>query len=222
MSRLAEYLQAADRDNTRRSYQSAIRHFEVEWHGLLPATGDSVARYLSDHAATLSLNTLRHRLAALSRWHGDQGFPDPTKGPLVRQVLKGIRTVHPAMEKRARPLQIEALQHVSDWLDRGIQLAHEQQDQRRALRLTRDRALLLLGFWRGFRADELVRLQVEHLELTPGEALVCYLPRSKGDRQMKGRRFSCPALSRLCPVSAIEAWLLQSQLAQLEQLAPRF
>jgi integrase len=213
MSRLVDYLQAAERENTRRSYASAIRHFEVEWKGLLPATGDSVAQYLSDHAETLSMNTLRHRLAALSRWHSDQGFSDPTKQPLVRQVLKGIRALHPSIEKRARPLQLEVLQQVCDWLDRGIELAREQHDHVRLLRLTRDRALLLLGFWRGFRADELVHLQVEHLDLKPGEGLTCYLPRSKGDRQMKGRRFSCPALSRLCPVAAMEAWLSLTALA---------
>lgn len=120
MSRLDQYIEAAERENTRRSYASAIRHFEVEWKGLLPTTSDSVARYLADHAVTLSINTLRQRLAALSRWHADQGFADPTKSPMVRQVLKGIRAVHPASEKRARPLALDALHHVNDWLDRAF------------------------------------------------------------------------------------------------------
>ena len=106
MTRLAQYLEAAERDNTRRSYASAIRHFEIEWKGLLPSTADAIARYLAGHAATLSINTLRQRLAALSRWHNDQGFPDPTKSALVRQVLKGIRSVHSVPEKRARPLEL--------------------------------------------------------------------------------------------------------------------
>lgn len=87
MSRLAQYIEAAERGNTRRSYASAIRHFEIEWKGLLPSTADAIARYLADHAATLAINMLRQRLAALSRWHMDQGFPEPTKSPLVRQVL---------------------------------------------------------------------------------------------------------------------------------------
>jgi len=65
VNRLNEYLTAADRDNTRRSYESAIRHFEVEWQGLLPATGESVAQYLSDHAATLALNTLPAKTPAV-------------------------------------------------------------------------------------------------------------------------------------------------------------
>lgn len=164
------------------NYMSALRHFEVECGGLLPATADSVARYLADHATTLSLNTLRHRLAALSHWHQEHGFTDPTKASLVRQVLKGIRTVHAGPEKRARPLQLDVLQQVADWLERGIVTAHTRGDAAATLRILRDRALLLLGFWRGFRADELVNLRIEYLESIHGEGLICYLPRSKGDR----------------------------------------
>lgn len=214
MSRLNEYLEAADRETTRRSYASAIRHFEIEWRGFLPATCDSVARYLADHAATLSLNTLRHRLAALSRWHVDQGFPDPTKSPLVRQTFKGIRSRHPAAEKRARPLELDMLQQVDTWLNRGIAIAASHDDPSRLLRHARDRALLLLGFWRGFRADELVHLRIEHIEVVAGEGLTCYLPRSKGDREFEGRSFQCPALSRLCPVAAFESWVALSGLVE--------
>ncbi len=83
------YLGAATRANTQRSYASAIRHFEVEWGGHLPATTDSVARYLADYAEQHAINTLRQRLAALARWHIEQGFADPTRTPLVRKVLSG-------------------------------------------------------------------------------------------------------------------------------------
>ncbi|WP_252374186.1 site-specific integrase [Hydrogenophaga sp. 2FB] len=207
MTRLAQYIEAAESDNTRRSYASAIRHFEVEWKGLLPSTADGIARYLADHAATLAINTLRQRLAALSRWHTDQGFPDPTKSALVRQVLKGIRSVHNVQEKRARPLELAVLQQVDHWLDTAISHAQQSGDRSAVLRHTRDRSLLLLGFWRGFRSDELVNLRVENIAVTPGQGMTCYLGRSKGDRQHQGRVFRCPALSRLCPVAAFNAWI---------------
>ena len=209
-----KYLDAANRENTRRSYASDIRHFEEEWGGFLPATVDSVSRYLAEHAESLSLNTLRRRLAALSRWHQDQGFPDPTKSATIRQVLKGIRALHPEQEKRAKPLELLVLQQVSDWLEDGIAVAVERKDRGSTLRHTRDRAMLLLGFWRGFRSDEIINLRVENIKITPGEGLVCYLPRSKGDRQMRGREFSCPALSKLCPVEAVSAWLSVSGLSK--------
>ena len=210
MSQVETYLEAANRKNTRRSYASAVRHFEVEWKGLLPATTETIARYLADHAATLSLNTLQHRLAALSRWHTEHGFPDPTKAPVVREVLRGIRTLHPAKEKQAKPLQLDTLQRIDTWLQQAAAAERVQGHRAGELRHLRDRALLLLGFWRGFRADELVRLRIEHIEVEPGEGLTCFLPRSKGDRNAEGRTFRCPALSRLCPVSAYEDWLAAS------------
>lgn len=36
MNKIDQYIQAATRDNTRQSYQAAVRHFEVEWGGFLP------------------------------------------------------------------------------------------------------------------------------------------------------------------------------------------
>ena len=206
MSSVEHYLQAATRANTERAYSAATRHFEEHWGGHLPATADQMARYLAAYAGQLSINTLKHRLAALARWHGDHGFPDPTRAPMVRQVLKGIQTLHPASEKRAAPLQLTHLGQVADWLDGAIKAARDRDDGAAMLRHLRDRALVLLGFWRGFRGDELLRLQVEHLEVVPGEGMTCFLPRSKGDRQLAGRTYKVPALSRWCPVSAIGAW----------------
>ena len=207
MNRVVDYIEAAERDNTRRSYASAIRHFEIEWKGLLPSTADAIARYLADYAPTLAINTLRQRLAALSRWHADQGFADPTKSPLVRQVLKGIRSIHAVPEKRARPLELAVLQQIDQWLDVAISNAQRSGDRPALLRQTRNRSLMLLGFWRGFRSDELVNLRVENIEVTPGQGMACYLGRTKGDRQLQGRVFKCPALSRLCPVTAFNAWI---------------
>ena len=207
MTRLAQYIEAAESDNTRRSYASAIRHFEIEWKGLLPSTADAISRYMADHATTLAMNTLRQRLAALSRWHTDQGFADPTKSPLVRQVLKGVRAVHSVPEKRARPLELVVLQQVDQWLDTAIGNAQRSGDRPALLRYWRNRSLMLLGFWRGFRSDELVNLRIEHTEVIPGQGMACYLGRSKGDRQLQGRVFRCPALSRLCPVAAFNAWI---------------
>src|SRR5574343_1952252 len=149
------YLDAANRSNTSRSYQGAVRHFEVEWGGFLPATPDSVARYLAHYADSLAINTLKQRLAALAKWHNEQGFADPTKAPIVRKVLKGIRTLHPTQEKQARPIQLEQLRTLVDWLDSRIA---DDGIGPTSLRYRRDKALVLLGFWRGFRGDELTRL----------------------------------------------------------------
>ena len=212
-SSVEHYLTAAERPNTRRSYESAVRHFEVEWGGFLPATADAISRYLADYGGQLAFNTLKQRLAALAQWHQEQGFPDPTKAPVVRKVLKGIRTLHPAVEKQALPLQISQIEQIVNCLDNLILQARQSQNHATELRHTRDKALLLIGFWRGFRGDELKRLQIENVQLTPGQGLQCFLPQSKGDRQLQGRTFRVPALARLCPVAAYEDWLAISGLS---------
>ncbi|MCP3050705.1 site-specific integrase [Xanthomonas euvesicatoria pv. allii] len=208
------YVEAAARANTQRSYASALRHFEVEWGGHLPATPDSVARYLADHAGVLATNTLRHRLAALAGWHREHGFVDPTRAPLVRKVLKGIQALHPSVEKQAEPLLLARLAQVDDWLAGAILAAQNRGAGADALRHRRDRALILLGFWRGFRGDELIRVHVEHLRLVPGEGMTCFLPRSKGDRQARGNTYKVPALSRLCPVTATWDWITAATLTE--------
>jgi integrase len=207
MNELDRYLQAATRENTRRSYRGAIEHFEVHWGGFLPATADSVARYLAAYAGVLSINTLKLRLSALAQWHNSQGFADPTKAPVVRQVFKGIRALHPVQEKQAEPLQLQNLQHVVTLLQVQAEQALARQDHAALLRCRRDIALILLGFWRGFRSDELCRLQVEHIKAQAGVGITLYLPRSKGDRENLGRTVQTPALQRLCPVQAYIDWI---------------
>ena len=214
MDKVSTYLEAATRPNTRRSYSSALRHFEEQWGGFLPATPDSVARYLADHAELLAHNTLEQRLAALARWHTDQGFVDPTKDPRVRQVLRGIRAMHPAAEKKARPLQLQVLQALDLWIEQKLAADAQRQQHGKAMRLKRDRALLLLGFWRGFRGDELLAMLVENVDLRPGSGMTWSLSRTKTDRGLKGTDFSMPALSRLCPVAAYEDWTTSAGLSE--------
>ncbi|MHA6907591.1 hypothetical protein ACQUJS_04010 [Ralstonia pseudosolanacearum] len=67
----------------------------------LPARADVMTRYFVGHVESLLANTLHARLLALAQWRQTQGFPDPTKAPHARKVIKGIATRHPVKEKRA-------------------------------------------------------------------------------------------------------------------------
>lgn len=201
------YLQAGTRRNTEKSYRAAVEHFEVVWGGFLPATGDSIVRYLADYADQLAISTLKQRLAALAQWHITQGFPDPTKTPTVRRLLKGIRTLHPVQQKQASPLLLNHLDQAVRWLEQEAATASEKNDFTTLLRCRRDIALVLIGFWRGFRADELARLQVENIQAQPGVGISFYLPHTKSDRQNLGTTFHTPALKKLCPVAAYANWI---------------
>lgn len=214
MNKVDRYLQAGTRENTRKSYRGAVEHFEVTWGGFLPATGDSIVRYLAEYAGQHAISTLRQRLAALAQWHITQGFPDPTKTPTVRQMLKGIRTLHPAQQKQATPLLLNHLQQAVGWLEREASAASERNDFKSVMRHRRDIALVLIGFWRGFRGDELARLEVENIQAQASVGITFYLPHTKGDRQHLGTTFHTPALKNLCPVAAYINWITVAGIAR--------
>lgn len=204
------YLRAARRASTERRYAQAIAHFETEWGGLLPASSESVVRYLTHYGDQLTSRTLRVNLAALARWHQQLGFTDPTKSSRVRDTLKGIQALHPQPVKQAEALALKELETCI------AQLAKELADPLPAVRLraARDQALILLGFWRAFRSDELSRLRIEHIQWRPAQGLEVFLPSSKSDRSNRGRVVKVPALKRLCPVAAYEVWLEASGLSE--------
>ena len=210
MSDVNRYVQAATRENTRLSYRAAIEHYEDVWGGFLPATAGSIASYLAHYASTLAISTLKQRLAALAAWHNEQGFPDPTKAPHVKKVLKGIAELHPFKEKQARPLQIEQLQAIDGWIT--TQLSQDNGNPVNFLKLLRDRALILLGFWRAFRGDELTRINIENVSVTADVGMEIFIPRSKTDRTSHGRSYRAPALRQLCPVTAFSEWVSAANL----------
>lgn len=208
-----KYIQAATRDNTRKSYQYAIRHFEVEWGGMLPTTAKSITQYLSDHAESHSVSTLRQRIAALSRWHIDQGFADPTKASIVKKVMKGIGEVHGQAPKQARPLQLSQLEMVIEHLEGLQRVALEQEEWPLLLRATRNKSLILMGFWRAFRSDELCRINAGNVSYVSGQGMEIYLSRSKTLKDGRGCSFKVPALNKLCPVTAYQDWIRNSGIS---------
>jgi integrase len=153
-------------------------------------------------------NTLRTHLAAQAQWHQQHGFDDPTKASRVRDVLRGIQALHPLPIKQAEALQLQRLEACIEGL--GEQMTSDQSAVR--LRAARDQALILIGFWRALRGDELFRLRVEHIQLREGLELEIFLASSKTDRDHRGRTLVVPALKRLCPVDAYQRWLLVNRV----------
>lgn len=190
---------AAVTKNTKRAYSSAVQQF-LNWGGLLPTDEDTVRRYLASHARILNARTLSHRLSALSKWHVQQGFYDPTATPAVREALSGVFRVYGKPKKQARALSLASLHQMLVALTMDMSLA-----------AVRDSALLQLGFLGGFRRSELVGIQVEDLLWEP-EGLTVLLPRSKTDQEGKGVLRSIPYGDQdpLCGPTALRHWLQKS------------
>lgn len=129
-------------------------------------------------------------------------------------MIKGIRTLHPDHKKQAAPLLLQHLEKVNEWHEHQVALATERNDLKTVMRHRRDIALILIGFWRAFRGDELARLQVENTQVEAGVGITFYLPQTKGDGQHLGdMAFHTPALKKLCPVDAYINWIAVAGIA---------
>ena len=196
------FLTAATTDNTRRTYRSAIRHFQA-WGGVLPCDESIVFRYLLAFAQKLNPRTLALRLTALSQWHRYQGFPDPAASATVRKTLRGIERVNGRPRQKAKALLLEDLELIVAYLS-----------TLEGLTALRDSALLQVGYFGAFRRSELVTLEVQYLQWER-EGLQITLPRSKTDQEGEGLEKAIPyGDSVCCPAKALRCWL---DVAQIEQ-----
>jgi integrase len=200
-----QYLRQAKSDNTRRAYRADWKHFEA-WcvaHELAPllAREETLVLYFSELAATHKVSTLQRRLAAISQAHQVAGFETPTRGPVIRNLLAGIRRAKgtaPAVKTPA--------------LTEDIRLMVRAMPD--SLLGCRDRALLLTGFAGAFRRSELVSLDVDDFAFER-EGAVVTLRRSKTDAAGQGRKIGIPLGSgKTCPVRALERWM---EAAKIEE-----
>lgn len=196
------YWQLATSANTRKAYQSDIRHFRMAG-GLLPTTTESVLHYLNQQAGLVNPRTLKRRLVAIKHWHTYQNFPDPTAHPLVKKTLSGIARTHGKPAEKAAVISVEQLIALSSHLISKATLA-----------ALRDNALLLLGFFGAFRRSELVVMSWQQVTFVP-EGVEILIPRSKTDPEGEGNICAIPyGQPPLCPVTALKQWQEQAELSE--------
>lgn len=208
------YRQAGKSRNTHDSYLRAVNHYRDVWGGLLPASSGQITDYIVHYAKDVKVSTTRLRLAALSKWHQSQGLYDPTRSAEVREVLKGISKLHQSQAKQAYPLTFEHLKVMVACLEDQKRQAITSHDHSQILRTHRDLALLLIGFWQGFRSDELSRVTAENVVIEDARLMRIFLPYSKTDAEAQGRTYTLRAFRAYCPVHAYQGWV---DLAGIEQ-----
>lgn len=196
------YIKAATSPNTRKAYQSDIRHFE-DWGGKLPASHEIIIDYLQSFATKLNSRTLARRIIALKHWHNYQGFPDPTRHPAIQKTLIGINRIHGKPKAKARPLTLE------DLLTLILTIEAEN-----SFTGFRDNALLQVGYFGAFRRSELVAIHCEHIEWKK-EGIDILIPKSKTDQENEGQYCGIPFGKKpFCPVTALKNWLDISNIKQ--------
>lgn len=207
------YREAGKSENSERTYKSAINHYRFEWGGQLPANPDAICRYLTTYAKTLKVSTLRQRLSALAKWHHEQGFSNPVAAPAVKQTMRGIAKHHHGITKQAYPLTFQHLLAICARLESEKLDAIKSKDEGAILRTHRDLSLILMGFWHGFRSDELSRVTAENVIANRHQGITIFLPYSKTDREASGSTYDMPALRAYCPTAAYLDWIQVSGIS---------
>ncbi len=198
------YIAAATSENTRKTYQSAVRRVQ-QWGLKLPCSEEHILTYLTENAQTLNPRSLSLHLSALSQWHTSQGFNDPTQSLLVKKTMKGIQRKHGKPKQKAKALRLE---HIATL----IKILQAKPDSKKKVR---DIALILIAFLGAFRRSELVSIQYEDIEWHT-DGIVITLPRSKTDQEGEGIARAIPSTAQetICPVRALIHWLELSAISE--------
>ena len=120
--------------------------------------------------------------------------------PLIVRVMRGVRRSVGVKRRRVAALRLEEMR---------LLLRQCPKD----LAGTRNRALLLLGFFAALRRSELVALVVSDMKRTD-KGLLVTIRRSKEDQNAEGRTIALPRTKdrKVCPTLALERWLAQSKI----------
>ncbi len=197
-----DYIHAATSNNTRKAYQSDVRHF-INWGGLLPASPDVIVNYLHQHASLLNPRTLHRRLTAIKQWHLTQGFIDPTSHPYIRKTISGIKNVHGKPKDKSPAMTLDDLKKITSVLSNSVRLID-----------IRNNALLQLGFFGAFRRSELIAIKWEDVSFSK-EGIEIIIPRSKTDQSGEGEIVAIPnGNDVICAVRALKLWEEYSGLSE--------
>lgn len=201
--RITKYSLVSIPENSERAYLGDVDAY-LNWGGILPAKPIDIAKYLVAHSDIHNVRTLRRRKSMLGKWHRENEHPDPTKHIMVDNTMKGISRIHNKPPRKVKPLTIRQVARLHQHLTRKIQNSEINSPQRR--KALRDRAMLTVGFWGCLRSDELVNIQVSHVNVTRSYVRI-YNPHTKTDVKVMGREKQLPTLPKYCPVSAVREYL---------------
>ena len=167
----------------------------------LPSTPATVALYVSSLSERLAMATIEQKLATIARAHRSAGFESPTRTHLVREIVKGARSVLGVAPHPKDPLLIEDIRRM---------VANCRDD----LLGIRDRSIILCGFALAARRKELASLRVSDLEWTEsGLVISCRGGKTNQEQECMKKAIVAGADQETCPVRALREWL---RIARIE------
>ena len=204
--------------NTLRAYQSDFKDFSAFCvkNGLssMPAEPKILSLYLTHLSANSKFSTLKRRIASISVIHKMKGHYLDTKHPIIMENLHGIKRTLGSRQIAKKPILINELKLIINVIDEiKIKAKGLVEAKVKLSDISRDKALILLGFAGGFRRSELVSIDYEDVELVP-EGVKIFVKRSKTDQSGEGMTKGIPYFpnTEYCPVLALKEWLNKSKI----------
>jgi hypothetical protein len=122
--RAAEYASQTSAASTRKAYAKDWSAFATWCAALgldpLPAAPATVGTYLAALAGRLAVATITRRLAAIATAHRHAGHRLDTRHPAIFDLLRGIRRVHGAKQRRAAPATTGVVQAMAATCDTSL------------------------------------------------------------------------------------------------------
>lgn len=200
-------------DETMRSYETGVEQFRdyCELNGLspLPAEPHAVVGFIGHLSASgKSVSTIRSRMHAIKWLHKTSNNISPTDHPLVEMTMQGMARVKQEPPKQAKAMLATTVKALMDACSGDLAV--------------RDRALILTGFFGGFRRGELAAIRRDHIEFSD-MGMAIYLPKSKTDQFGNGRwvPISRQPSGGYCPVEAMIEWLDASDTGLVFKISDR-
>lgn len=190
--RVADALESAQSENTRKNYASQFGQFrtwcEQEGYSSLPAQPEVLAAYAVELADDgKSMSTIRLAVASIVDAHRRAGLDSPVS-PGVSETLRGLTRQLGVSQKQARPLDADALAAIratalNPRITRGGSLESEETA---LLRGRLDTALASVMSDAGLRISEAAALRWRDLTDAEDGAGLVYIERSKTDQVGEG------------------------------------
>ncbi len=125
--------------------------------------------------------------------------------------MRGISKSHQRPSKQAKPIAMDDIGKIDSYLSliaanqNDHMINAKQRAKQRSVAL-RDKAMVLIGFWRAMRGAELLSIKAEDIRFHE-QGVEIFVRSSKTDKLGMGVRHKLPYLRDHCPVTALRQWL---------------
>ena len=188
-------------DNTIKAYESDWNDFcdWCDYHHVsaFPAIPETIVNYINDLADNAKANTVARRISALTENFDAAGIQDnPCRFPIVKNALRGIKRMKGVIQHGKLPILFDDIKEMLTYLEGDT------------LQQTRDKAILLVGFYGAMRRSEIANLDIDDIQVTRLGMLLT-LRKSKTDQYDQGQLIAIPIVQdkNICAVHALKEWI---------------